>query len=338
MKILIVSADRTLANGHPQNIGDAFLSDALAAALRATGADVRIADFGDGERVASGERRVRLGGIRALVRAIRGADAVVFGGGTLLADDQPERPFAGLPRLALVVATVARLTGKRFVIFGVGIDPISRRRARLAVAGAIRAARVWVRDPASAERGEQFARIELAVCGDVSLLEAEAVRKFATPIAERSGLVLAFNRREAALLTVADVEAFRERFGTVSFVSMDQGSDADDLALTDAVRAELTILDRAQSWPGVLEVIGSAQAVVASRMHAMYMGVMVDTPVVAVGSAAKVVAFVDEFGVTSAPSPSAAREATGAFDPGRVDAGLNRVRSSLKEASAWLSH
>jgi polysaccharide pyruvyl transferase WcaK-like protein len=338
MKILIVSADRTLGNGHPQNIGDAFLSDALAAALRGTGATVRIADFGDADRIGSDEVRVRLGGLAGLVGAIRGADAVIFGGGTLLADDQPTRPFAGLPRLALAVAAITRLSGKRFVIFGVGIDPVRRRRARLAIAGAIRAARVWVRDPASAVRGEQFAGVALPVCGDVSLLEAGAVRRFALPTAERAGLVLALNRREAALLTNEDVAAFHDRFGSVSFVAMDQGADADDLALTDSVRAEMTIHSRAQSWPAVLEIIGSAEAVVASRMHAMYMGVMVDTPVVAVGSAAKVVAFVDEFGVTSATSPSAAREVIGAFDPGRVDAGLDRVRSSLEEVSTWLNH
>jgi hypothetical protein len=41
MRILIVSADRTMANGHPQNIGDAFLTDALATALGRAGADVR---------------------------------------------------------------------------------------------------------------------------------------------------------------------------------------------------------------------------------------------------------------------------------------------------------
>jgi polysaccharide pyruvyl transferase WcaK-like protein len=130
MRTLIVSADRTLASGHPQNLGDAFLTDALSERLRRAGHETVIADFGQTARLDSTEERVRVGGVRGLADVVRQVDAVVVGGGTLLADDQPGRPFAGLPRLMAVTGLIARTSRTPLAVFGVGADPVTRRRAR----------------------------------------------------------------------------------------------------------------------------------------------------------------------------------------------------------------
>ncbi|RII94235.1 polysaccharide pyruvyl transferase family protein, partial [Clavibacter californiensis] len=128
MRTLIVSADRTLASGHPQNLGDAFLTDALSERLRRAGHETVIADFGQTARVDSTEERARVSGVRALADIVRQVDAVVVGGGTLLADDQPGRPFAGLPRLMAVTGLIARTGRTPLAVFGVGADPVTRRR------------------------------------------------------------------------------------------------------------------------------------------------------------------------------------------------------------------
>jgi hypothetical protein len=81
MRILIVSADRTLASGHPQNLGDAFLTDALSERLRRDGHETLVADFGQTARLDSTEERARVGGVRGLADLVRQVDAVVVRGG-----------------------------------------------------------------------------------------------------------------------------------------------------------------------------------------------------------------------------------------------------------------
>lgn len=302
MRTLIVSADRTLASGHPQNLGDAFLTDALSERLRRAGHETVIADFGQTRRLDSTEERVRVSGVRALADIVRQVDAVVVGGGTLLADDQPGRPFAGLPRLMAVTGLIARTSRTPLAVFGVGADPVTRRRARLALRAGLDGARVWTRDPDSAGRAAGYSKLPVAVAADVSLFAAPELAAMAAPADRRRGAVVALNAKHSPAVTLADVAALEERFGEVVFVSMDQGDDSDAGALPPEVRARLTTEPGDHGWRRAAELMADREVVVASRMHAMYLGTMLTTPVVAVGGATKVGAFTTEFGTRTEPS------------------------------------
>lgn len=301
MKTLIVSADRTLASGHPQNLGDAFLTDALSERLRRAGHETVVADFGQAARRDSTEERARVSGVRALADLVRQVDAVVVGGGTLLADDQPDRPFAGLPRLMAVTGLIARTSRTPLAVFGVGADPVARRRARLALRGGLDAARVWTRDPDSARRAAGYSRAPVEVAADVSLFAAPELAQLAAPADRRRGAVVALNARHSPQATAEHVAALEERFGEVVFVSMDQGDDSDAGALHPEVRARLTTEPGDHGWRRAAELMADREVVIASRMHAMYLGTMLSTPVVALGGATKVGAFVTEFGTRTEP-------------------------------------
>ena len=302
MRTLIVSADRTLASGHPQNLGDAFLTDALSERLRRAGHETVIADFGQTRRLDSTEERVRVSGVRALADVVRQVDAVVVGGGTLLADDQPSRPFAGLPRLMAVTGLIARTSRTPLAVFGVGADPVTRRRARLALRAGLDGARVWTRDPDSAGRAAGYSKLPVEVAADVSLFAAPELAAMAAPADRRRGAVVALNAKHSPEVTPAHVAALEERFGEVVFVSMDQGDDSDAGALPSEVRARLTTEPGDHGWRRAAELMADREVVVASRMHAMYLGTMLTTPVVAVGGATKVGAFTTEFGTRTQPS------------------------------------
>ncbi|PPF81332.1 polysaccharide pyruvyl transferase family protein [Subtercola sp. Z020] len=336
MKILIISADRTTSSGHPQNIGDAFLTDALSASLRRSGYEVVIADFGVADRVGSTETRMRVGGIRGLAGVIRGADAVLVGGGTLLQDDQPDRPFAGLPRLCLTAAVLARALGKKFVVFGVGVDPVRRRRARSAISLTLRLARVWVRDSASQARAAALMSRHPEVSGDVSLFDYSPREPGTALERPGTGALLALNRREAASLTIEQIGALRTRWGAVQFVSMDQGEDWDGRSLSAPVSALLGADDEGHSWQTVRSTISQADVVIASRMHALYMGVLSAVPVVAISGFAKVDAFASDFHVETAATIGEATERTGRVDTAAVEAAVAALEAAKSGLMTYL--
>ncbi|MBF4623283.1 polysaccharide pyruvyl transferase family protein [Clavibacter sp. VKM Ac-2872] len=345
MRTLIVSADRTLASGHPQNLGDAFLTDALSERLRRAGHETVIADFGQAARVDSTEERARVGGVRGLADLVRQVDAVVVGGGTLLADDQPARPFAGLPRLMAVTGLIARTSRTPLVVFGVGADPVTRRRARLALRAGLDGARIWTRDPDSAGRAAGYSKLPVEVAADVSLFAAPELAEMAAPADGRRGAVVALNATHSPEVTLAHVQALEERFGEVVFVSMDQGDDSDAGALQPEVRARLTTEPGDHGWGRAAAIMADREVVIASRMHAMYLGTMLTTPVVAVGGATKVGAFTTEFGTRTEPAfDRAVRTAIG----GSADAGASsttaaalvaataRLDAAFEEMTSWV--
>ena len=337
MKILIVSGDRTLSSGHPQNLGDAFLTDALAAEFRRAGHTPLIVDFGAAPRVESTEKRAVVAGLRSFARLVRGADAVVIGGGTLLADDQPDRAFAGLPRLVLITGLLAGFGRTPLAVFGVGCDPVERLRARTALRLGLRAARIWTRDTESAERAGAYSRHPVGVAADVSFFAAGELRAIAGDAAAGSGAVVALNRRHAPQATVAQINHLQETFGSVSFLSMDQGDDADTNHFGPALKPAGSDGPVQMSWVSAVEAIAASQIVVASRMHAMYMGVMLSKRVVAIGGAVKVNTFISEFGVENVLSLDGVSE-TG---PARLQqaelVAQARLRTAFQEMVTWFN-
>lgn len=336
MRVLVVSADRTAGSGHPQNIGDALLTDLLVDAFRRRGHDARALDLGDARR-RDGAPRVRAAGVRGLSRAVSGVDAVVLGGGTLFQDDQPGQAFAGLPRLCAATAGFARLHGKRYAVFGVGVDPVERRRARAALRFAASPGRVWVRDVASMERVREVTGRGAALAADVSLLGATEVSAIARPEGDRAGAVLALNRTEAARLRPRDLEALSAAYGHVRFVSMDQGADADAHAVDRGLERAMSGLDvPPRSWRDVARDIAGARVVVASRMHAMYLAAMLGVDIAALAPTPKTRSFADEFGVPVIASAADGAQQRGRADAAKFEAARSRADTRFEEVAQWL--
>src|SRR5688572_28207809 len=73
LKIVIIPADRSMASGHPINLGDAMLTDALVEKLGELGHALQVIDFGDGDRNSS-TPRLRVRGASEAMRIIRTSD------------------------------------------------------------------------------------------------------------------------------------------------------------------------------------------------------------------------------------------------------------------------
>jgi polysaccharide pyruvyl transferase WcaK-like protein len=272
-----------------------MLTDAFAQAIREAGCEVAIADFG--EAIRSDGSRMLLDGLTDLLRAARKADRIVVGGGTLFQDDVPDRAFSGLPRLCLACSLVGYLSRRRVTFFGVGVEPISRRRHRWSIRAAIRLAEgLVVRDAASLERLQFMVRKDAELGGDTATLLVNE-RREVVPESMRKGAVLALNGVEAGLATPEIVDALAKSYGQVSFLSMHQGSSSDASHLSSETRAYLNVTSEDIQWGDAISLVGTSRLVVASRLHALYLAALTLTPAVAIGDRPKVTSFARDFAV-----------------------------------------
>jgi glycosyltransferase involved in cell wall biosynthesis len=278
-RALIVSADRTYISGHPGNLGDALLTRALANELEARGFYVRIADFGSA-RLNEGERHLRLGGVGGLLRTIRVMDLVVIGGGTLVQDDaKVGAPWKGLPRLLLVSVLAARVTRTKEAMFGVGSNPVSRI--------------VWARDMLSADLLAKQWNKSASLAADTALLQE--IEDHAAD--DRGYLVLAAYAAEIATLTPSYLQGLRQQFGAIEFISMHQSKNSDAQAIPDVLRPYFRKVHESISLHEATEVVDGSSAVLSSRMHALYLGLLRGKPLVSLSNRPKIKSFRNEFGI-----------------------------------------
>jgi exopolysaccharide biosynthesis predicted pyruvyltransferase EpsI len=153
----------------------------------------------------------------------------------------------------------------------------------------------------------------------------------------KAGLIVALNGREAATLTASIVSRLKLSYGNTVFLSMVQGSGiADSEGMPVGISQGFSSVTSGLRWENALWMIGRSDAVVASRMHALYMCAISDTPCVAVGSAAKMNSFVQEFMVNHAEDihqlPVEARKA----DLAKLNDAAARVSVALDDALAAL--
>lgn len=343
MRILIVPADRTEPHGGARNLGDAFLTDALATALGALGHSASIYDFGPCDRRTSDLDRLRGGRARDLLRAIRGVDAVVLGGGTMLQDNCPEKWVGGLPRLCAVVSWAARASRRPVAFYGVGLDTIHRPAPRAVVRTAVAGRPVWVRDGDSWARFSQYFGREPSLAADASLLATTGILPSPSTSSSPSRvddrhLTVALNREHAHQLSRDVLSAWANSYGSVSFLSMDQEPGRSDAASLPAGIAEV-LGHRGQvlGWQEAAERVASSSTVLGSRMHALYLAAILGTPMVAVGSADKVRAFSREFGLPRVDSVADFRPGTErAPDPAALGEARARAVASLEDLVSYL--
>lgn len=337
MKVAIVSADRSDANGSPWNLGDAFLTDVLISELADRGHDARAIDFGP-MRTHGSLPRVPGRGLPGLTSFTRWADLVIVGGGTVLQDDNRRTLLGGLPRLCLAASVCAVAVRTPLVYFAVGCDPMPRPVNRWALRAATRGRRAWVRDHVSRTRARDQFDLSARVAADACLLPAADVLLSDLRPPERNAQphVFALNRSEMPLLR-ADIvrESNRSTGSSVVLLSMSQGAGHSDIAGSDVLRlASEGAVDAGYplSWRDAARHVVGAAAVVASRMHALYIALLLDKPMVAIGGSPKITQFATEFGIPHVrrllpDTPAIAARA----DAGAVRAARRRVSDALTE-------
>lgn len=335
MRVLLISADRTSESGVAINLGDALLTDALARGVRERDVDVEVADFG-GKRHEGGERRLRLRGLRQLFRATRNSDAVIIGGGTLLQDDAPTKRFAGLPRLMFASSLVGWIARRPVIFFGVGCDPVTRWDAKLLLRLAIYKRPVWVRDEASARRCRENLGADVKIAADVSLLALDDLESTYGGFEAKKGLVVALNRSDVPYLSVAIMNRLKAQFAMMTFLSMDQGPDADSLSLDTDVSELFDLITSQLDWEDAAEACGRSEVVLASRMHALYLSAMVGSPVTGLRSSAKLEAFIDEFEPTAVMGLDAWQGTSEKVNSIALRSAAQRVEAELDQAITLL--
>lgn len=302
MKVAIVSADRSDANGSPWNLGDAFLTDVLITELTNRGHDPRAIDFGP-MRTHGSLPRVPGHGLRGLASFTRWADLVVVGGGTLLQDDNRDALLGGLPRLCLAVSVCAAAARRPVVYFAVGCDPMPRPVHRWALRAATWGRRAWVRDDASQTRARDQFALHARVAADACLLPAAdaLLSDVRGPDHGAKPHIFALNGRDVSMLKADVIRESSSTTGTTPvLLAMSQGAGHSDLTQADIVRfAAEGAVDAGYplSWRDAALYIMGAEAVVASRMHALYIALLLDKPMVAIGDSPKITQFATEFGV-----------------------------------------
>src|SRR5690554_3525748 len=148
------------------NLGDEALLSGLLGGLRAQGhtTGVLSGDPKDTEQQHGVEAAHR---VRGLALALARADALVSGGGGLLQDSTSRRSL----NYYLNVIRLARRTGKRVVVYGQSLGPLSEA-GRGAVARTLRGVPLAVRDEASVRLATTLG-LKATLVGDPAPLLAE---------------------------------------------------------------------------------------------------------------------------------------------------------------------
>lgn len=335
MKVVIVSGDRSDVSGQPQNIGDAYLTDRLARRLLDQGHEVLILDAGFQE---GNGGRLRRAGLKAISRSLPSADVLLIGGGSLLQDDQPARTFAGMPRLCLAARLLGLATKTKVVFWGVGSEVVSRRRARLALSAALAGCEVHVRDEASrAALQASTGKIATSISRDASLVGGwPAIERLPSTVGDRY-VVVALAAAEAKALTAREVQLLSAESAKVVFVSMDQGCGSADVdSLPEATRLVFDEVLANRDVSTVERYIASAAAVVASRMHALYIAALHNVPTAAIGERTKIVEFADHYQIPRFDTVDSLRSITYARPVNRavLDSDVEQAERSLAKVVA----
>lgn len=324
MRVLVVSGDRSDPDGHPINLGDALLTDALLHGLRSRGHEAVAADLGPG--AASRTDRASAAGLSGLRRLVAGSDAVVVGGGTLIQQDSARPLRSGMVRLVGATCAMARFTGRPVALFGVGVEPVDDRLTRWLYSLTLPPGRVWLRDQESVSLLRSSLRRNARLTADACWLGPD-IRSNQTM--RNNTVTLALHYRHAAGVR-ADHVATLATTSEVTFLAMSRhGEHSDAGSLPTPVRDQLARVD-AVDPATALGVIANGKSVLASRMHALYLAAMTQTPMTAIADSPKLRSFVDEFGVPHARSlDEAVHLAPALADREAVDRARHRAQTGL---------
>lgn len=314
-----------------QNVGDDAILAAMVEHLRALPIDLEItAVTRQPDRMARwlGIRAIEFEGLGARIRTyleIARHDALIVGGGALIAEYTKgwKGLVTGHPGYPMTMLAVAKLLGRRTMVYGAGVERIESAPARFAVRQVFdRADVITVRDEDSRLRLENelgLARAPIHTTADpvlgLSLPPEDEMDEFCTARSldadERPLIVINFaygvDKREALLDFVAAcadhaIRTFRAR---VLFVPMNVYATTDRRGMELALermeeRRDATILALPYAHEEVIAVARRAALVISSRMHLLILASLVGTPIVGLSRVPKVDAYLAHYDLEAA--------------------------------------
>jgi polysaccharide pyruvyl transferase CsaB len=272
-------------------LGDEAILSGLVAGLKARGFDVTVLSGAPhATRALHGVRAAHR--VRALLPALLQHDALISGGGGLLQDRTSARSL----RYYLGVLALARRLGKRTVVYGQSVGPLSPA-GRRAVASTLQGLPVAVRDKASRELLYSLS-VPAALTADAALL---LPRPRVAP--DRNAPVLLIPRGGFPEATTTLISLGR-RLTTAGLDVAAVGLQPDeDEAPVEALAAQVPGLEplRADTVTSALAHVARSRAVVSVRLHGLVFAALAGRPFYALAYDPKVAAFMREVGARAYP-------------------------------------
>ncbi|WP_018922033.1 polysaccharide pyruvyl transferase CsaB [Salsuginibacillus kocurii] len=285
-----------------QNVGDEAILKAVIASLRKEKQDIEITVLSNDPeetKQTHGVHAVNRWSGKEIIRAIRRADGVISGGGSLLQDKTGPRSVV----YYTAIMNFARFFRKPYVVYAQGIGPIERKWARRTAAHALkRSALLTVRD----EGSHQFIK-ELGVNKPIEVVPDPVLALDGTSQScpwldeqEFDKPILAVSVRpwdsstsyQDALSALLDHEA--RRGYQIAFLPMHTGEDEEASALVQAKMEEEAVI--VPSTLGIEEKIGfiaRSAFLIGMRLHALIFAAIGRTPFLALSYDPKIDAFID---------------------------------------------
>lgn len=223
-------------------------------------------------------------------------------------------------------------------MFGVGSNPTRRKIPRMMLWLALAGTRVWVRDEFTANLLMEQWRKRTTVAADTALMSR---RRIDVNEDGDHPLVVAAYAAEIAQWTPVYLGDLRAQFGALEFISMHQGERADADSIPGDFLPYFTRIHRGLSVTEAANVVGRAEAVLSSRMHALYLGLHLGKPLVALSQRPKVISFQNEFDIPTSDPGQYTPDAGWTIEPRKADAtavaaARERLRLALDELVAHI--
>lgn len=293
------------------NAGDEAILAATVAALRELLPEVEITVLSHtpAETAAAyGVEAVERGNLTAVARALKTADLLVSGGGSLLQDVTSNR---SIPYYLGVVA-LAKLYGKRVMLYGNGVGPVRGKFNRLLVRWLGNLVdRITVRDAGSAAVLAELGvtRPPVEVTADAVFTLTPARREVAEGVLSRAGVLPGrprlgvsvrpwrhLERYKEALARAADTFAAVEE-AEVVFLPMQYPADVEaSLQVAGFMGRPARVVSERCDVPTVMALYGAMDVVLGMRLHALIFAALQGVPHLGVVYDPKVASFLEIVG------------------------------------------
>lgn len=292
------------------NAGDEAMLTAIIGALRRHGDYEFVVLSGDPERSASehGVRGVGRTDLPAIYRELRGAEALISGGGSLLQDVTSQ--FTVPYYLGLIY--LAKALGRKVVVYGQGIGPLYSTGARWLTRTILnRCDLITVRDDASANELDRLGvkRPPIHVTADPVLSLARSGARDGQMIlreaqAPADGPLIGLSPREwlgradyKAVLAKAADHLAEQTGAKIVLIPMQHPEDWRVCRqIREQMRRPAAVLERHYGVEELLAVYSRLDLVIGMRLHALIFAALAGTPMVGLSYDPKVDAFLRTLG------------------------------------------
>lgn len=292
------------------NAGDEAMLSAIILALKAKHADMEIVVIsGDAEATASvyGIRAIPRFDATSIFNELRSCDLLISGGGSLLQDITSRRSLL----YYLSIIQLARLMGKKVMLYGHGIGPLNGRFARMLTGFVCRQVScISVRDNGSAVELQDLGvdSENIAVTADpvfaMSPVDKEVGKqilarygffgeKFTIGISVRPWKELKDYKRVLAEVADMAVEKYNAR---ILFLPLHNPQDAKvsrEIVSMMRNRQECLVLETACSTTDFLSITGNMDLLIGVRLHALVFAAVMQVPIIGISYDPKIDRFLE---------------------------------------------